>query len=310
MDPLQRFGRRSVARQHHCWPSFRRVRTFTFALRRRFGADRPTGMGFAWSSRTGPASPPCLPPSGRGLARCTSSVEFRSKVRWRARMTLARHPPSGKCSRGGEIRSKSWFLAVHQRPRTLGRLPRHPGPRGPPTGLHSKRSFRVHALRDLGATFPGARSPTARRLRRASSLGVSKDAPPPYRVEESTPGVRIAAPCRSFVGFRPRESRLVPSGLGKPLPVPRSALVVSHHLGGLLLPRRRGLVASRSRSWGSPRFPPIQSRFPVMCFLPFGAFPPPTATSEGLPDRISPEGRGLFRGVTSPRPPCVRTRSP
>jgi hypothetical protein len=33
-----------------------------------------------------------------------------------------------------------------------------------------------------------------------------------------------------------------------------SALVVSHHLGGLLLWKARGLVASRCRSWGSPRF--------------------------------------------------------
>jgi hypothetical protein len=33
-----------------------------------------------------------------------------------------------------------------------------------------------------------------------------------------------------------------------------SALVVSHHLGGFLLRKVRGLVASRCRSWGSSRF--------------------------------------------------------
>jgi hypothetical protein len=34
----------------------------------------------------------------------------------------------------------------------------------------------------------------------------------------------------------------------------RSVLVVSHHLDGFLLRSARGLVASRCRSWGSPRF--------------------------------------------------------
>jgi len=34
----------------------------------------------------------------------------------------------------------------------------------------------------------------------------------------------------------------------------RSALVVSHHLGGFLRSEDRGLVASRCQSWGSPRF--------------------------------------------------------
>jgi len=40
----------------------------------------------------------------------------------------------------------------------------------------------------------------------------------------------------------------------------RSALVVSHHLGGFLRSKGRGLVASRCQSWGSPRFLPSGSR--------------------------------------------------
>jgi len=43
------------------------------------------------------------------------------------------------------------------------------------------------------------------------------------------------------------------SAPGGPLPKSRSALVVSHHLGGFLRIAGRGLVASRSRSWGSRR---------------------------------------------------------
>jgi hypothetical protein len=35
----------------------------------------------------------------------------------------------------------------------------------------------------------------------------------------------------------------------------RSVLVVSHHLDGFLRAKDHGLVASRYRSWGSPRFP-------------------------------------------------------
>jgi hypothetical protein len=55
--------------------------------------------------------------------------------------------------------------------------------------------------------------------------------------------------------MRPLPPALPPaSASGSPDPTTRSALVVSHHLDGFLRTWARGLVASRCRSWGSPRF--------------------------------------------------------
>jgi len=59
----------------------------------------------------------------------------------------------------------------------------------------------------------------------------------------------------------------------------RSALVVSHDLGGFLRTRLRGFVAPRSRSWGSPGFLPARaaraarSDIPPSVTFPFEALP-------------------------------------
>jgi len=52
----------------------------------------------------------------------------------------------------------------------------------------------------------------------------------------------------------PRRRPVVASAPRVPPPKSRSALVVSHHLDGFLRSTSRGPVASRSRSWGPPRF--------------------------------------------------------
>jgi hypothetical protein len=52
----------------------------------------------------------------------------------------------------------------------------------------------------------------------------------------------------------PRRRPVVASASRVPPPKSRSARVVSHHLGGFLRFASRGLVASRCRSWGPPRF--------------------------------------------------------
>jgi hypothetical protein len=68
----------------------------------------------------------------------------------------------------------------------------------------------------------------------------------------------------------------------------RSVLVVSHHLDGFLRSETRGLVASRCRSWGSPRFarsgrqacrsrPGRLVALPATRFTPPEGFPSPTA---------------------------------
>jgi hypothetical protein len=77
---------------------------------------------------------------------------------------------------------------------------------------------------------------------------------------------------------------------------PRSVLVVSHDLDGFLRAKDRGLVASRYRSWGSPRFAETRSHgpwsnhrsgrsragvsrasLPATPSLPFEEFPPSAA---------------------------------
>jgi hypothetical protein len=87
----------------------------------------------------------------------------------------------------------------------------------------------LHADRFAVAEAPG----------RPASLGIRPYTPPPtYR------GCVHSHRCRH---------RLRPRGATR---ATCSALVVSHHLDGLLRNRDRELVASRSRSWGSPRFRP------------------------------------------------------
>jgi len=111
-----------------------------------------------------------------------------------------------------------------------------------------------------------------------------------------------------------------PFGPTAPPVQPRSARVVSHHLGGFLRAKDRGLVASRYRSWGSSRFSkpspsapldrtacaarrparrPIWSSrgeeglVPATRSLPFEEFPPPTAV---------PCHHGLFLRAVGPHP--------
>jgi hypothetical protein len=140
---------------------------------------------------------------------------------------------------------------------------RVPAPAGTPAfeDLRSRRvrarSARVRtAFMTLGTVFPTPAGPSARpatppdesgrATRRAASPGMSKDRPsvvPPAR--ESTPGHRLRGDRRDG----PASSR------------PRSALVVSHHLGGFLLPVPCARITARCRPWGSSRF--RLARWPV-----------------------------------------------
>jgi hypothetical protein len=81
----------------------------------------------------------------------------------------------------------------------------------------------------------------------------------------------------------------------------RSVLVVSHHLDGFLLQSARGLVASRCRSWGSPRF-----RRDRLVSEPIVAFPATYfAPLEGCSPRVAAprhRGRCLLAVFTASRP--------
>jgi len=82
----------------------------------------------------------------------------------------------------------------------------------------------------------------------------------------------------------PRRRRAVASASKVPPSKSRSALVVLHHLGGFLRSASCGLVASRCRSWGSPRFRaprPVEDRDGAALSRGAGPYPskksPPTA---------------------------------
>jgi hypothetical protein len=100
----------------------------------------------------------------------------------------------------------------------------------------------------------------------AGSLAARTDgaeAPPGHR-DPASPGVRdlLAPPPTSPARVHfPSTSGCPAVAFGPTAPPvqPCSALVVSHHLDGFLRVQACGLVASRCRSWGSPRFAETRS---------------------------------------------------
>jgi hypothetical protein len=81
-----------------------------------------------------------------------------------------------------------------------------------------------------------------------ASPGVRCVAAPPPVTSIARP-LPTASRCSRPVAVAPRSH----GADGTTRPASRSDLVVSHHLAGLLRAKDRGLVASRCRSWGSPR---------------------------------------------------------
>jgi len=174
-----------------------------------------------------------------------------------------------------------------------GSLPRvgHRGGLRPsrPRAPRSRRRFSLHSARSC----------------RAPSLGLSKE-PPLHRHHPRSPLPHTASGVlRTLAATRGS----------------RAAFVVSHHLDGLLLRELRGLVASRSRPWGSPGFgpavPPCGDRwtgflsdappsraFPSRVAVP--ASPPTVAPSPLTGLRTRPDLEALLhagvRCVASPLP--------
>jgi len=167
------------------------------------------------------------------------------------------------------------------------------GLRGSSSGAgFATQAVNSSSLLTFGAVFPDAGpTPAARRFRAwLPLLGLSKIVPPPCALVESTPGfhpygfVLRAAVCRRR---------------------PCSALVVFHHLDGLLLQRACRDVAPDCRPWDSPRFRPLRGAVPVTPFRPSELCSPDTARA---PDKSVALGPGhvptacCHAAVTTPDP--------
>jgi len=213
--------------------------------------------------------------------------------------TVARSAPRsahrGGPPRGEGVRSTSWFVGSSPLPSTTfaGLLAQVAGPRGSvDRAARSAVKMNLRAPHDLGAVCPDdCLVRAARHHCRASSHGVVQRAPLHRR--------RRRVHSRSDVAIRP-------SGQGyQPLSVFRPR--------GFSPPRRLaplrscGLVASRSRSWGPPRFRLSRNRLPRDAFLPYEAFLPAGSCVASTPPRL-PSPSSPPRGVTSP-PVLLRVRA-
>jgi hypothetical protein len=247
----------------------------------------------------GPEGPPCRV-TARRAARRSADAAGRGQLPWSSgglrglrsgasksrRRWSPRHPSDGALAPPSV--AGRWVLSC-----ALRGLRPSPvrGPRGHHRGVASeRRTARLqHSL-----TFPASRPaslPTApsrpphccgvRLLRSVRTVA----GPLAVWTDRSRSSDRAPRPCLSW-GSRPvfapppthpsrvhsRAGRLSTSETGgseepwadgTTRPASRSALVVSHHLDGFLRAKDRGLVASRYRSWGSPRFTETCSHDPT-----------------------------------------------
>jgi len=128
-------------------------------------------------------------------------------------------------------------------------------------GLHRGRTFEVFR------SSPPAGSDASRHLDlppHLRALSPLQSTHPERRAESLRPPLLGFGFCPSIdtTTARPLPTRAHPRGRrltfgsGIPAPESRSDLAVSHRLAGFLRAMTCGLVASRCRSWGSPRFEP------------------------------------------------------
>jgi hypothetical protein len=131
------------------------------------------------------------------------------------------------------------------------------------------------------------------RLRSSCSAPAAKRRAEARRPAATSRGIRRGHPSVDIAPMRP-----LPPDVAARLRAPgshpgasRSALVVSHHLGGLLRIEGRGLVASRCRPWGSPRFrtpcPPGRSRTERRVPFPATQNRPPKNSPRRQPRRVT-----------------------
>jgi len=207
--------------------------------------------------------------------------------------TVARSAPRfahrGGPPRGKGVRSSSWLGGLHHRPprpsRTCSR--RFAGPRGSADrAVRSIVKWNVRAPHDLGAVFPDTTWSVPPDIAIGLPLvGLSKERPSIGQVEESTPGGCRHPP--SGTGYHAR-SAFRPRGFAPPR--------------RFAPPRPCGLVASRCRSWGSPRFRLSRNSLPRDASLPSEAFLPAGSCAASTPPGLPPSSPPR-RGAASPHPP-------
>jgi hypothetical protein len=233
----------------------------------RVASTRPSTLSYCWNK----------------FQPATAARRFFRVSRARAgRQSPGRRSSGPRGLRGDESGSVSSPIGAVCSPRTLRsgslgypapRLDLHRlrcGPRGLP--LRPRRRDRCRPRRSPSLTFAPVQRPRSSRVGRARP-----SSPEIHRVSSETlagpDSDRLAPPSTSLAASTPAgPARAGPTSATKvPPPPSRSDLVVSHHLAGFLrlrpptapepklvppVDRGRGLVASRCRSWGSPRFPP------------------------------------------------------
>jgi hypothetical protein len=223
------------------------------------------GYGVRRVFRDGPTSRPTAFLAPPGVAEATRAVGKGLSDRRRGSCGLRHRPP------------RPWP------PARAGAGPRGSADRA----ARSPVRMNVRAPRDLGAVFPDGPVRAARHRCRASSRGVVQRTPLHRTAGESTPGAGIAA---CAVGpRRPAVSTFRPRGFSPPR--------------RFAPPRPRGPVASRCRSWGSPRFR-LAARPPVARSPHDGASPRCFPALRSLVPRRQPGPRVTARAsrpVRSPR---------
>jgi hypothetical protein len=209
---------------------------------------------------------------------------------------------SSWCSRPAE-RRRSMPASVVSAMRSVGRSLVFPaalrglrpspvrGPRGRVRGVASvwrttrhRRSFTLALSFEASARRRAPRGVTRTPKRRTPgpclSWGSSRNRPSTGHIQRaSTPD---SEPLSRPVAVAPRSH----GADGTTRPASRSDLVVSHHLAGLLRAKDRGLVASRCRSWGSPRCPRPAPSVPTS--TPRGRRPGVEARQVSYPRRFDP----------------------
>ncbi len=237
-------------------------------------------------------------PSRRQSACCSSFLTFAAPSR------TARWGPSD-VGRGCAARSLRRGPGVFDESTTS--VPRHGGRRADSLGVCQ---CAVLPARCSQRSPP----PSTWTLDGLPDFGVSRRVPPSQAgLEASLPADSLGPP--PVASPRPAVGLPVESGGGRPGPPTHAALVVPPDFSGSIRPSPCGLVASRSRSWGSRGF-----SAPTVLWLSVGGInpatrpapagsPPPRAS---YPSKLSPctQPSACARRSEDPRAPRCRPSSP
>ena len=254
-------------------------------------ARAPSGRicGSSGLQGRGRARVPSLPSRTAGPERraraSTRTMGARPKPRFRVLRGTRHHRTRASTGRESPVDSAALCFAapLHDLRHDAGVL------EVPTTGRVAYESHASTTLLTLTPAFPPRLDPCGPTLRPdLLSWGCPKIAPPSFRAEESA---SRATRCRADLrraAAAPLAHR--PRGFSPPRRLPP--------------PRPCRFVAPCSRSWGSPCFTPSRNGDSHSAFLPFEAFPPPTATRRGSCPCPVGDRQGPPLLTRLHRPPC------